>query len=162
MQNMRAEDIVGDAESQRLRYFDGSERTVLVTERETPYPDGRLIVSRTDLAGILTHANQSFVAMSGYDEQQLIGSPHYILRHPDMPRAAFADLWRTIESGKPWQGYVKNLRRDGGFYWVLATVIPNIREGRTVSYTSVRRKPSRKQVERHAELYREMLADEQP
>jgi aerotaxis receptor len=160
MEDMHPEDIVGDFERLRLRYFDGSERTVLVTERETPYPEGRLIVSRTDLDGVLTHANQSFVAMSGYAETTLIGAPHCILRHPDMPRAAFAELWSTIRSDQAWQGYVKNLRRDGGYYWVLATVIPNVRDGEIVGYTSVRRKPSRAQIERHAARYREMLADE--
>ena len=72
---------------------------------------------------------------------------HNIVRHPDMPRAAFKDLWDTVNKGEKWQGYVKNLRKDGGYYWVKATVIPNIRNGQVVSYTSVRRKPSRTKVD---------------
>ncbi len=160
MQDMCPGDIAGNYTEHRLRYFDGSQRTVLVSETETPYPEGRLIVSRTDLEGVLTHVNQSFVDMAGYTEQELIGAPHSILRHPDMPKAAFADLWQTVTAGKPWQGYVKNLRKDGGYYWVLATVIPNVREGRVVSYTSVRRKPSRGKVEEHAALYRKLRREE--
>lgn len=86
-------------------------------------------------------------------EQELIGQPHYILRHPFMPPAAFAGLWETIQKKEKWHGYVKNLRKDGGFYWVYATVIPNIRNGEIVSYTSVRRKPSAKKVAEFMELY---------
>jgi aerotaxis receptor len=100
-------------------------------DEEVPYPDGRLIVSRTDLDGIITHANRSFIEMSGYSEEELIGAPHSILRHPDMPKAAFQDLWDTVQSGKIWQGYVKNLRKDGCYYWVKATVIPNVRAERS-------------------------------
>lgn len=91
--------------------------------------------------------------MSGYSEQELVGEPHHILRHPDMPPAAFKDLWDTVHSGKRWQGYVKNLRKDGAFYWVYATVVANIRNGEVTGYTSVRRKPSRKKVQECAALY---------
>ncbi len=143
-----------------LTYYDGSHRQVVIEDIEVPYPEGRLIVSRTDRKGIITHCNQSFVDMSGYSEQELIGQPHSILRHPDMPRAAFKDLWDTLEQGKRWQGYVKNLRKDGKYYWVYATAIPNIRNGKTVGYTSVRRKPSRKNVEACIPLYAEMLQKE--
>lgn len=153
MHDMRPEDIVGDYHEHTLRYWDGTTRTVLVTEIETPYPEGRLIVSRTDPAGIITHANPSFVEMSGYALDELIGKPHWILRHPDMPPAAFKDLWDTVQRGEKWQGYVKNLRKDGGYYWVKATVIPNVRNGRVVGYTSVRRKPSRRKVEECLRLY---------
>jgi aerotaxis receptor len=91
--------------------------------------------------------------MSGYTEEELIGSPHSILRHPDMPAVAFKDLWDTVNKGVHWQGIVKNLRKDGCFYWVKATVIPNVRQGQVVSYTSVRRKPSRTRVEESIKLY---------
>ena len=144
-----------------LNYFDGSSRTVIVTDIETPFPDGKLIVSRTDAKGVITHVNQSFVYMSGYSESELIGQPHSILRHPDMPRLAFKDLWETIENGNKWHGYVKNLRKDGGYYWVYATVIPNIRNGELQGYTSVRRKPARKKVENAMATYVEMLREEQ-
>ena len=123
---------------------------------ETPFPTGELIVSQTDLGGVITMCNEAFVRMSGYTEDELIGEPHHILRHPDMPSAAFADLWKTVEAGERWHGYVKNLRKDGGYYWVYATVIPKKREGETVGYTSVRREPSRKSIEQAIELYKTM------
>ncbi|MCD9006577.1 PAS domain-containing protein [Luteimonas sp. XNQY3] len=142
------------------RYHDGSTRTVYWTTREVPYPDGRLIVSRTGLDGAITHANAAFVEMSGYPRDVLIGAPHCILRHPEMPRAAFEDLWSTVVSGRKWHGHVMNLRADGSFYWVYATVIPNVRNGRTVGYTSVRRKPSRRKIEALLPVYRSQLAAE--
>ncbi|WP_027859084.1 PAS domain-containing protein [Marinobacterium jannaschii] len=137
----------------QIDYFDGSSRTVDVVDREVPYPDGKLIVSRTDPQGIITHANQAFVDMSGYTKEELIGENHYILRHPDMPAVAFAGLWETIMAGTKWHGYVKNLRKDGAFYWVKATVIPNVRNGKLVGYTSVRRKPSRSKIAESEALY---------
>ena len=91
--------------------------------------------------------------MSGFSEEELIGQPHSILRHPDMPAVAFKDLWDTVNAGKKWHGYVKNLRKDGAYYWVYATVIPNVRKGKVVGFTSVRRKPSRKKVEESDKLY---------
>jgi len=144
-----------------INYFDGSSKQVTILDEELPYPDGKLIVSRTDKQGIITHCNQSFVEMSGYTEEEIIGQPHHILRHPDMPRAAFKDLWDTLERGEKWHGYVKNLRKDGSYYWVYATAIPNIRKGETVGYTSVRRKPSRTQVNSCIELYAKMMLEEQ-
>ncbi len=153
MHDIRPEDVSGAYREYTLELYKCKARKVLVTEVEIPYPDGRLIVSRTDTDGIITHVNESFVLMSGYSEEELVGAPHSILRHPDMPPAAFKGLWDDIEQGKTWQGYVKNLRKDGAYYWVKATVIPNIRDGRTVGYTSVRRKPSRKKVEECIALY---------
>jgi aerotaxis receptor len=137
----------------RIKYFDGTERMAEIVDREVPYPDGKLIVSRTDPQGIITHANRAFVEMSGYSREELLGANHYILRHPDMPAVAFKDLWDTITQGKKWQGYVKNLRKDGAYYWVKATVIPNIRNGEIVGYTSVRRKPSRSKIKESEALY---------
>ncbi|HXH03804.1 MAG TPA: PAS domain-containing protein [Candidatus Competibacteraceae bacterium] len=157
MYDMDPADIVGAYREHVLHYHDGRTRRVLVSEVETPYPDGRLIVSRTDPTGIITHANESFVEMSGYRREELIGQPHCILRHPDMPAAAFQDLWQTLARGEKWHGYVKNLRKDGGYYWVYATVIANVRHGQVVGYTSVRRKPARRKVEEMAMLYRSML-----
>lgn len=145
-----------------MLYFGGGVRHVRVVDREVPYPAGKLIVSRTDPDGVITHANQAFVDMSGYTRDELIGQPHSILRHPDMPAAAFADLWTTIERGNTWHGYVKNLRKDGSFYWVYATVIANIRGGKVVGYTSVRRKPSTSKVAECTALYRRMRAEESP
>jgi PAS domain S-box-containing protein len=139
-----------------LTYADGVVRRVFVVEHEVPFPDGRLIVSRTDPSGIITHANESFVAMSGYTLDELLGQPHYILRHPHMPAAAFADLWATVTSGRKWSGYVQNLRKDGASYWVYASVVPNIRTGVITGYTSVRRKPSRRRVVEAAARYASM------
>ncbi len=160
LSDMNPADVTGDYREYTLDLFGIGPRRVLVTDEEVPYPDGRLIVSRTDTEGIITHVNRSFVAMSGYTEDELIGAPHSILRHPDMPRAAFADLWRTVRAGEIWQGYVKNLRKDGAYYWVKATVIPNVRRGRIVGYTSVRRKPERRKVEECIALYARMVAEE--
>lgn len=153
MQDMRPEDILGEYRECTLTYFDGTSRKVLVTDLESPFPEGRLIVSRTDPEGIITHVNQSFIDMSGYSREELLGAPHYILRHPDMPPVAFKGLWDTLANGEKWQGYVKNLRKDGGFYWVKATVIPNIRNNKVVGYTSVRRKPSRQKIAECMRLY---------
>ena len=138
----------------------GERYPVYVTDKETEFPDGCLITSRTDLDGIITHANDAFVEMSAWTREELIGSPHCVLRHPDMPAAAFEDLWTTLKSGEKWHGYVKNLRKDGGFYWVYATAIPNIRDGKIVGYTSVRRKPAREKIKEVTEFYADLRARE--
>ena len=151
--DMKAEDIVGDYQEVSLQLYGSITRKVLFTQIETPYPDGKLIVSTTNPEGFITHVNRAFVEMSGYREDELIGAPHSILRHPDMPSAAFKDLWDTVKRGEKWQGFVKNLRKDGGYYWVKATVIPNVRGGEVVGYTSVRRKPSRTKIEECCKLY---------
>lgn len=144
----------------QLKYFEGNTRTVLVLDTEVPFPDGKLIVSRTDTKGVITHANQAFVEMSGYTESELIGQPHSILRHPDMPAIAFKDVWDTLAQGKKWKGYVKNLRKDGSYYWVYATAVANVRNGVVVGFTSVRRKPSRDRVNECIPLYAELRAKE--
>mgnify|MGYP001176824117 CR=1 FL=1 len=161
MKDMEPGDLVaGEYQAHTLHYFGGETRRVLTVDSEVPYPDGKLIVSRTDPAGVITHANQAFVDMSGYTEEELIGQPHSILRHPDMPAVAFKDLWDTLARGVKWQGYVKNLRRDGAYYWVFATAIPNVRNGEVVGYTSVRRKPSRTKVNACIELYARLRGEE--
>ncbi|PID66061.1 MAG: diguanylate cyclase [Gammaproteobacteria bacterium] len=153
MQDMQESEIVGAFKEYQQTYYDGSSRKLLVTEIETPFPEGKLIVSRTDVDGIITHVNRAFVEMSGFTKEELIGQPHCILRHPDMPAVAFKGLWDDVQQGKKWQGYVKNLRKDGGYYWVFAVVIPNVRKGKTIGYSSVRRKPSRAKVEECIKLY---------
>ena len=92
-----------DAVESRLTYTNGDSRTVYASSVEVPFPEGRLIVSRTDLEGVLTHANDAFVELSGWERDELIGKPHHILRHPDMPKAAFKDLWETVSQGQKWQ-----------------------------------------------------------
>jgi aerotaxis receptor len=149
------------AEPITMTYHDGASRIIYDTGIERPYPDGKLIVSRTDLAGNITHVNDAFVEISGYDIDELIGKPHYILRHPDMPKAAYKDLWSTAEAGQKWHGYVKNLCKDGSHYWVYATVVPNVRRGETVGYTSVRRKPSCSKIADATTQYAQMKQDEE-
>ncbi|MEN2750330.1 PAS domain-containing protein [Psychrobacter sp. FBL11] len=144
-----------------ITYHDGVSRTIYDSGIERPYPDGKLIVSRTDLDGHLTHVNDAFVEISGYTIDELIGQQHYILRHPDMPSAAYQDLWQTVKSGQKWHGYVKNLCKDGSHYWVYATVVPNIRRGQTVGYTSVRRQPSRRKIEAAITQYAQMKQNEE-
>ena len=125
-----------------------------VTTQEYPLRDGTLIVSTTDLKGRITFVNSEFVQVSGFAEAELLGKAHNIVRHPDMPEEAFADLWRTLQAGRPWTGLVKNRRKNGDFYWVLANVTP-IREGdRVTGYMSVRTKPTREQVAAAEETYR--------
>ena len=160
LQDMRPEDVRGEWREYYWHYFDGTSRRLLVTDVETRFPTGELIVSQTDVAGNITMCNEAFVHMSGWSREQLMGAPHSILRHPDMPKAAFGDLWTTVDQGTRWSGYVKNLRRDGGFYWVYATVIPKIVDGVVVGHTSVRREPSRDKVEELAAVYVTMLAEE--
>jgi len=105
---------------------------------ETEVPEDELIISRTDLSGKITYANETFCDISGYNEEELLGKSHNIVRHPDMPTAAFKDLWETIKAGKQWKGIVKNLRKDRGFYWVEAIVSGVYKKGELVEYKSLR------------------------
>ena len=105
---------------------------------ETKVPDNQLIVSRTDLTGVITYANETFAEISGYSVDELVGQHHNIVRHPDMPRSAFKDLWATIRRGEMWKGYVKNLRKDGGYYWVFAEVSGVYKDGELIEYKSMR------------------------
>lgn len=109
-----------------------------VTQREIAFPPNTYLVSRTDLKGIITYVNDAFVDISGFSCEELIGSSHNIVRHPDMPQAAFADLWATVKQGLPWRGLVKNRCKNGDFYWVDAFVTPIKQDGRTIGYQSVR------------------------
>ena len=111
-----------------------------VTTTEYPITDETLIVSRTDLKGKLTFFNDQFVAAAGFTEAELMGQPHNIIRHPDMPPEAFDNMWITLKAGKPWAGAVKNRRKNGDFYWVVATASPIVENGRVTGYTSIRTK----------------------
>src|SRR5689334_2918213 len=124
-----------------------------VTSDEYVLPEGEVIVTRTDLKGRVTYANDAFLRSCGFTREELLGKAHNIVRHPDMPPAAFQDLWDTIKTGKPWSALVKNRRKDGGFYWVKANVSPISENGSIVGYTSVRTKPERSEVEAAAALY---------
>lgn len=124
--------------------------------------DNDFIVSKTDTKGLITYGNPIFIEFSGYSEAELIGSQHNIIRHPDMPRAAFKLAWSTIEAGEEFFAYVKNMAKDGSFYWVFAHITPDRSpDGQIVGYTSVRRCPKRSAVETLGPVYAAMLAAEQ-
>lgn len=125
-----------------------------VLDVEYVVSETRPIVSMTDLKGIITYTNPYFVEASGYTEDELIGQPQNILRHPDMPPVAFADMWATIKAGVPWMGVVKNRSKNAEYYWVLAIVTPVVEGGTVVGYMSVRTKPSREQINAAAALYK--------
>jgi aerotaxis receptor len=129
-----------------------------VTDTETQVPEGAFIYSRTDLKGIVTEANDVYLEVSGFSREEMIGQSHNIVRHPDMPEAAFADLWRDLKLGLPWRGIVKNRRKDGGFYWVVANISPVREGGRIVGYQSVRSRPTRAQIEASDAAYRSINA----
>ena len=105
---------------------------------ETIVPKGELIVSRTDLKGIITYANETFAQISGYEIDELIGKPHNIVRHPDMPKSIFKELWETLKKDGLWSGVVKNLRKDEGFYWVYAEISEVYKDGELIEYKSIR------------------------
>ena len=126
-----------------------------VTQKEIELADTSSIVSKTDLKGRITYINRDFIDISGFTEAELIGQSHNIVRHPDMPPEAFADLWNTVKAGKPWNGMVKNRCKNGDHYWVEANVAPIRQSGAVIGYMSVRSKPSRQQVEEADRLYRQ-------
>ncbi len=105
---------------------------------ETEVPKDELIISRTDLDGIITYVNETFAQISGYKPEELIGKPHNVIRHPDMPKSVFSGLWKSLENEKTWSGYVKNLRKDRGYYWVHAQISGVYKEGKLVEYKSIR------------------------
>ncbi|HIP18770.1 MAG TPA: PAS domain S-box protein [Sulfurovum sp.] len=123
------------------------------------FTDG-LIVSSTDLKGIITYANRKFCEIAGYSKQELVGKNHNIVRHPDMPKAAFQEVWDTIEAGKEWTGIVKNLRKDGRYYWVYSHIAPVYNEGKITGYTAARRPASDNEISEIIPVYRDMLAKE--
>ncbi len=129
-----------------------------VTDVERVMQDGSILVSKTDLKGIITYCNSSFIEMSGFTEAELIGQNHNIVRHPDMPPEAYEDIWNTIKRGEPWIGAVKNRSKNGDYYWVEANMTPVLESGRVNEYMSVRRKPSREQIESAEKLYQNINA----
>ena len=117
-----------------------------VTNVESQLPEGEFIYSSTDLKGVIVEANEAFAKLSGFTREELIGQSHNIVRHPDIPPEAFADLWQNLKAGRPWRGIVKNRRKDGGFYWVVANVSPVRENGRLIGYQSVRSRPTREEI----------------
>jgi PAS domain S-box len=121
-----------------------------VTNQEIPMKKGGLLVTRTDLKGVITYVNDEFVNISGYSRDELLGAEHNIVRHPDMPPAAFEDLWMTLKSLRPWNGVVKNRTKSGDHYWVEANAMPVFKNGKVHEYLSVRRAPSREKIEKQS------------
>ena len=117
------------------------------TQHEYLLDDDTTLMSTTDLKSIITHANDAFVKVSGYELHELTGQPHNLVRHPDMPKAAFADMWFTLQKGEPWTGIVKNQRKNGDHYWVRANVTPIMQDGKPREYLSVRTKPTAQEID---------------
>jgi len=130
-----------------------------VTRREHLLPPGTTLVSTTDLDSRITYCNPAFIQVSGYSRDELMGQPHNLLRHPDMPAEAFRDMWTTLRAGEPWTALVKNRRKNGDHYWVRANVTPVLEHGRISGYMSVRTTPTRREVEAAEGLYTRMRED---
>ncbi|SDR43105.1 methyl-accepting chemotaxis sensory transducer with Pas/Pac sensor [Paraburkholderia fungorum] len=131
-----------------------------VSGHEYEFPSSHMLVSATDLTGRIQYCNPAFIAVSGFTRDELIGQPHNLIRHPDMPREAFEDMWTTIRDGRPWTALVKNRRKNGDHYWVHANVTPVVEKGTVVGYLSVRIKPDREAVRDAEALYARMRAGE--
>ena len=127
---------------------------------ETVLDDYAFLVSETDAKGNIRFANDDFCKIAEYTLEELINQPHNMVRHKDMPRAAFKSLWDTVQSGNVWTGYVKNATKSGGYYWVFATVYPFESCDGSKGYLSCRRKPSQEEIEEHEALYREWIKAE--
>ena len=118
-----------------------------VSQHEYAFPKGQTLVSTTDLKGRILYCNPMFIEVSGYEKEELLGQPHNIVRHPDMPEEAYRDMWETIAKGIPWSAPVKNRRKDGTFYWVMANVTPLMQGDQPTGYMSVRTEATREQIQ---------------
>ncbi|MDF0503345.1 methyl-accepting chemotaxis protein, partial [Burkholderia cenocepacia] len=125
-----------------------------VTQQEFDFPDDVTLMSTTDADSIITYANTTFAQVSGFSNEELVGQPHNVVRHPDMPKEAFADMWATLRRGEPWTALVKNRRKNGDHYWVRANAIPVMRNGAPQGYMSVRTKAPRDETQAADALYR--------
>lgn len=136
-----------------LNYFNGDLRVVYLSDEEYKLNDGAILISRTDYRGLIMNANALFVETTGYNVSELQGISHSILRHPDMPRSVFTELWQTILSGQEWSGYIKNLRKDGSYFWSQTTIVPTILNNEITSFSAVRRKMSDELISKYSALY---------
>jgi aerotaxis receptor len=127
-----------------------------IVDQEYPFPESETLVSTTDLKGRITYCNPAFITVSGYSREELVGQPHNMIRHPDMPEEAFRDMWETISAGFPWSAMVKNRRKDGSYYWVKANVTPLMENDQPTGYMSVRTCPQRQEIDEAAHLYARM------
>ena len=121
--------------------------------KETVLDKNAFLVSETDLKGVIKFANEDFCKIAGYTLEELMGQPHNMVRHKDMPKKAFKSLWDTVQKGEIWTGYVKNATKDGGYYWVFATVYPFESCDGTKGYLSCRRKPTNEEIQKAEILY---------
>jgi PAS domain S-box-containing protein len=138
------------------------DRNITPTHNERLMRNEDFILSKTDLKGRITYGNRIFFEFSGYSEAELLGTQHNIVRHPDMPRGVFKFLWDTIQAKRECFAYVKNMSKDGGFYWVFTNVTPSLDEqGNIEGYLSVRRKPRREAIDVVTSVYKDMLQVEQ-
>ncbi len=128
--------------------------------RETVLDKNALLVSETDLKGVIKFANEDFCKIAGYTLEELMGQPHNMVRHKDMPKKAFKSLWDTVQKGEIWTGYVKNATKDGGYYWVFATVYPFERSDGSKGYLSCRRKPTNEEIQKAEILYAQWKKEE--
>ena len=129
-------------------------------EKEIILDDFAFLVSETDEKGIIIFANDDFCKMAEYSVDELIGKPHNIVRHKDMPKVAFKDLWETVKRNEIWSGYVKNATKSRNYYWVYATVFPTITSDGKKGYLSCRRKATKEEIDEHIELYKNLIAQE--
>ncbi|HMW60693.1 MAG TPA: PAS domain-containing methyl-accepting chemotaxis protein, partial [Leptospiraceae bacterium] len=143
--------------AQGMKDAEKKQMNVTLTGKERIMDDGDILVSMTDLKSRVVYANKAFLKIAGYTQEELVGKPHNVVRHPLMPRSAFKDFWQTLQAGKPWNGLVVNRATNGDHYWVDANVAPRFENGNLVGYMSVRRKPQRDQIEKAARLYRSVL-----
>ena len=126
-----------------------------ITQREYEFPADATLMSTTDTQSYISYANAAFIAVSGFERDEIMGQPHNMVHHPDMPTQAFADMWATLKAGKSWTALVKNRRKNGDHYWVRANATPVVRGGQVTGYMSVRTKPSREEIAGAEALYRE-------
>ena len=137
------------------------EQTIQPTAVERTFDEDEIIVSKTDLKGIITYANRTFLEVAMYTEEEVLGQPHSIIRHPDMPRCVFKLLWDTIQGGNEIFAYVKNMAKNGAYYWVFAHVTPTFDPAKKiVGYHSNRRRPDRNQIQIADGLYRKLKQEE--
>jgi len=132
-----------------------------VSQNEYPFPKGHTLVSTTDTKGRILYCNPMFIEVSGFSKEDLLGQPHNLIRHPEMPEEAFRDMWQTIASGKPWSAPVKNRRKNGDYYWVMANATPLMENGKPSGYMSVRTEASHAQIQGAEQLYARMREEKQ-
>ncbi|TGK59338.1 methyl-accepting chemotaxis protein [Leptospira wolffii] len=149
--------MLGFVSQSKARESEKKQMSVSVTDQERVMKEGSTLVSMTDLKGKVTYANKEFLEIAGLTEEELVGKPHNVVRHPDIPRSVFKDFWDTIQSGRPWRGIVKNRSKNGDHYWVDANVAPRVENGSIVGFMSVRRAPNRAQVESASKLYADII-----